>query len=385
MIYLVRNEWIHCEKLPAPPKDAKAPEGSLMWSRLTLGESAFLLCFVDAAGPASPKSPAKLYVDRDGDGDLAEEKPVGSGFVAGHMPGAPGRLTFDVDALPAKFVLEKETLACALRVQLTAPDKVYLFTAFGGTGEDFIEGLGLSWIPGQNPVICNLSTGQTFAAYYAGPCAISPGTVSVKDGKVIGTYKKGEDSSLASVKVPKDVVSVRASFANQGGPHLPVILCKPENGAIFLPPRAHSIQAKIVKTEGKDLWSLVSVTPSFVARKGADFGPIEPLTYRIRITPKGGGIEFWPNPADASNRTGAYINRNGVRMEAPKLQLKDGAGTVVATLQFSNVCTWLGPIVWKPTAELAGKELTAELVLAKSPFQILTPPAAFTVPPAGDK
>lgn len=375
----VRNDFFDLAELEESPGNATAPDGWTAWARLTLGEKRYLLCF--AGIEDHRRDEPRLRVDRDGDGDLAEEEVIAGNYEPGHMPGARGPLVFEVNGLPGRFVIGDATLDWSLDVQITPMETVRLLTTWCGVPPAFGGGLGFSWAPGAEPVLCEPDSGRTHTRTIVGPCDVKPTGVSVRDGKVFARYETVESGGLVPVAVPAEVEAAFISYANQAGPHLPVFLCIPKDGFLHLPTGRHSVQARISGEAQGRKWTLLVHDPELTAEKGASFGPVEPLTWSLRIRNQEGGVEFFPRPRDASGRTSLIFLTGGLRTkEGPNLVVRNEEGEAVLAHRFEPESTWWKPYLWKPPAGSSGRTFTAALELFETPFRAEAPEATFEVP-----
>jgi hypothetical protein len=124
----VQGGAIRCEALGDAPAVKAAPAGAASWGRLHLGAASYLFCIQGAPASGDVK-PAALFVDADGDGDLAEEKLVPGTRRYGHMPGME-YTAFDAGPLPGTFKVGKTLLKIDLRVRLFE----HAFTGWSSSG-----------------------------------------------------------------------------------------------------------------------------------------------------------------------------------------------------------------------------------------------------------
>jgi hypothetical protein len=372
------------EPLDAAPPGAEGPAGPLAWGRLVAGEKTYFVCFQDIEPfrkynsrelQELPKK-GKAYLDRDGDGDFAEETPV-EGFVSCEtMPGTEF-LRFVFEDLPARFKIGGSPLDLNVRLGYTVPGRVALFTVFAGRDPSFPEGVVGFWTPGAaKPDLMLRGSGLWIHECFIGPrkLVILEDGLKSKGGKLVLTFREQEGCELVPVALPESCRFILST--PQAGP-LPSTPCKPEGGKVFLRPHVQCVVGQFARTLGGDEWVLQTARPELRVEPGTSFGDIEPLTYYTRIQETAGGTEFWAWFEDASGQS-CGLRKNGGLAGPPLMTVKDEEGREVFSHRFEvDRSGTLKVRLWKVPAELSGKVLRAELDVEKSPFRILTPHQTF--------
>ncbi|MCU0723881.1 MAG: hypothetical protein MUC63_09755, partial [Planctomycetes bacterium] len=322
----VSADTARVEALASPPAGAKAPAGSPAWCRLHAGEKAYLLCFLDIE-PLRKYAPQELrelpkrpraFLDRDGDGDLAEEKPVEGAVNSETMPGTEF-LRFAFPDVPARFRVGGAPLDMNVSLGYTVPGRVGLFTVFAGRDPGFPAGVVGSWAPGGGaPTLMLQGSGLWVHECFVGPkkVVVSEDGLKSRGGKMFLSFLEKDEPGLVALSLPPGCKAVVST--PQAGP-LPCTPSRPSGDKAHFRPGIQCVAAQFARRLGSDEWVLHAVRRELRVEEGASFGAIEPLSFFIHVQEAaGGGTMLWAWLEDASGEK-CTLMKNGKMFGPPRL------------------------------------------------------------------
>lgn len=305
------------------PEGAKAPEGELDWGSLTLGKRSYLVCAVLKDGKHS-----KLYLDADGDKDLAEEKPV----AVRDRGGIP---FFDLEGVEGEFKVGTETLSVKMRLSVTPVYGGYVFscTAYAGEFKIGDGSFAVVWVPTNAPLV--RPTGWEFGVptlYYGKhKVTVQQKDIAIKDGNVKASYKVAEEEELAELDAPKGLSFVMLYGRNFYAAFLP------SGGKLHLTKGTHNTAVASFRKEreGKryELRVMLSSQGGYEVKDDTKIGEAEPLKLTPSVEVKGSSISVTASLLDARKRDVA-IGRDGEPIPPPKLKITDPNGKEAAAHEF---------------------------------------------------
>ncbi|MHC5038081.1 MAG: hypothetical protein ACYTHM_12260 [Planctomycetota bacterium] len=313
------------------PEDAVAPAGGLSWGRLTLGLRSYLVCVA-----RQEKSRAKLYLDTDGDNNLAEETPIRASEAI------PGDEMFFLDGIAASFRVKGGPVTVKLDLLLEfaqmpgkATRRVSLGTAttFLGAMKEGPPGLSIAWTPGQaprfRPRTNYLGTWAGPKIYHGNQSLSVESPVSLKAGKVVAVISTAPCQGLVECAAPKGIAGVGIPSSDGIRVHLP------DKGKFFLPAGTHSLVVLAMAREGKGgPFDLTVQSRELKVQEGFTLGEIEPLRVSIEIVQKAKEVTFQPKLTDCQDRR-ANLDKG----EGPltlRMIVKDAEGKGVADHAFER-------------------------------------------------
>jgi len=315
------------------PRVEKAPEGDPVFFTLRAGKKKYTLAAVKEDGAF-----AKLYVDRDGDGDLAEEEPCGPIGPAGvekncfkvkvdaelTVGGKPFTFPATLFVSPAETSVKAATaLVGVYKTKAGEFDVVWL-----GAGRPAVVPHGFEKHLGLLTSYCMRASEQ-----YVGRRRFSVGAPLLKDGRPVVALSSENVESMKEVKVPDGSVFfllyVRKGRRFSQSPYVVV------GGKAFLPAGTYVYALLfLARTSGKDVWHLGVQVRDFKVADGTDFGAVEPLKLSSTVGKAGGGkLSILAELRDASGR-GVLIAKNMTQIDAPTLEITDADGKTVHTYKY---------------------------------------------------
>jgi hypothetical protein len=371
----VSNDFARCEALKGAPEGVKAPEGEFTWGRLVLGEHDYLFA---CHTPKDRQAEGRIFVDRDGDEDLAEEKPGVGRWTSGHMPGM-GFWGFYAKDLTARFEVRGVALETKVLARIRPPSTLEIFTTYCGTLPDLGVNVGVSWLPGCGAKLVDLGSGLSVQGCFKGPerLAVQPDSLEIRDGVPVIRAEFAKAEGLVAVPVGKDVAFWRAQ--QTWGP-VPQTYCVPKGGKVHMPPGRWIGGLTLRREKAGVVWELTANRGEFTARAGADFGPVEPVYLKTRVRKVQSGTEFWPVLTDASAAAGVRIGKGGAVLKTFRLGVRDGDEKTVHSHEFQpDRDGHIRPHVWTIPVALAGKRLTATISpgFAGCPFKVVAEDTEF--------
>lgn len=361
-----------CEKLAAAPEEAaKAPEGDLSWGRLRLGETAYLYAVRGSLARTGTLDPSdRLFLDRDRDGDLAEETPLSSEYFPGHMPGY-GYSAFDADGLSARLPGAGpggEALELAVSIRLQPHQTVASFTALCAAVPGFSGSLQVSWMPGSDLLLQDRPHGLEAAAAFRGPGRLrlpAPDALSFRDGAPVCTLRWETKEDLAAMTVPPGTVLLTAQ--QQLGP-VPLTYVAPVDGQARMPAGRWTLRMALRRKDGDRSWTLAVERRNATVSDGGSFGPVEPLTGSISVRTAEDALFFTPAWKDASGQDVVRVSCQGVRLDGPAFDLETPEGDVALTYTFVPRYNRFEPFRWERPEELRGVRLRVKPRFPETPF-----------------
>ncbi|MHC4660232.1 MAG: hypothetical protein ACYS8W_00960 [Planctomycetota bacterium] len=361
-----------CRALPAQPEKVRPPkENVTTWAELTLKENKFYVCAVTVESEPEKAKTARLYFDRDGDGNLREEKALSA---TSKTAGATARFDFMIDELPIQFAAKKSRIKTKINLKLTYYDYgnrryiyAYILDRYEGKLEEFKLNWDVSWTPGTDLEIRLENSSDTANRITQGQKQIhlDMGSMKISKDKARIKYKLQKNRGLAPVKPPGNLVYLATTA--QTTERIDTI-CLPFNGYIFLEPGRYSGKTAVIeKKKGSDIWRLNARISSFnVLEKGTELVEPDPLAVTLNITLRNGTAYFYPN---MSSKMGSYASLKKVKGEnkPPVVVITDEENKERARIEMVFAGTWLSSISWQIPKELENKKLAAQLMFVEEP------------------
>jgi len=322
--YAVLNDSVNYKMLQEAPEGVTAPEGSLQWGALSIGEYGYIACVV-----MENNAPKKLYLDRDGDKNLAEETPVEVLLFMNRFP------VFRLNDVAFKFKLGESALdgKVPLWVTHSATSAVIFKAAYVGKVKTECGDVTIAWAPGSDGVLAlppSLASLYNVIYITDKKFEIIKNSLTVRNGKLFAKYELKTVEGIASLKAPAGLTALVAY--NEDGTQVPAL---PSGDKVCLPKKTYNFITIVIKKELENIrWELTSYISNFEAKNGAEIGAVLPLSCDLKITQNGGQIIFQPSIADASGRAARIVNNKDVVLFAPTLIIKDGDGKEIAKHAF---------------------------------------------------
>jgi hypothetical protein len=364
-----------CTLLKEAPRNVKAPKDDVSaWAEVKIRENTFLVCVVSKSDNAAETTTAGLYIDTDRDRNLREETPI---ILTASNKSNPRLFDFNVENLPLEFKTGRSKLKLEANIRLTHYDYgnrklfyVYMLSVYMGNTQAFKLDWEVVWAPGGEPVMQLVNGSETANHVYSGrkQIRLSMNNMKISKDKVRLKYKIQKNRKVVPVKSTKYIKSF--STSTRQAPRINII-CLPNRGYVFLEPGNYTGRSAVFEKEFKgDTWSLnARVNSLVVAEKGAELPQPEPLKATISARQGKGYISLSPMLYSSMGSTAGLKKIRG-EQQTPVLVVKDEKGNEVAREEVRIGGTWLYSVTWRPSAEMVGKKLTAELEFEKTPFQV---------------
>ncbi len=364
-----------CTLLKEAPRSVKAPRDDVSaWAEVKIRENTFLVCVVSKSDNAAETTTAGLYVDTDRDRNLREEKPV---ILTASNKKNPLMFDFNVENLPLEFKTGRSKLKLKANVRLTHYDYgnrklfyVYILSVYKGNTQAFKMDWEVIWVPGGEPVMQLVNGSETANHVYSGrkQIRLSMNNLKISKDKVRLKYKIQKNRKVVPVKSTK---YIKTFYTTATQPTRMNIICLPNRGYIFLEPGNYSGRSATFEKEYKgDTWSLnARVSSLVVAEKGTELSQPEPLKATISARPAKGYVSLSPLLCSSMGSIAGLKKIKG-EQQTPFIVVKDEKGNEVAREEARIGGTWLYSVTWRPSVEMVGKKLTAELEFEKTPFKI---------------
>ena len=264
------------------PEDCIAPKGEFDWYTLKLGEKTYLCCILK-----ENNSPVKLYIDRDADNDLAEEKPVESCDEEKSFG------MFVLDGIAGEFKVEGGTVKAGMRVAITPEcikmtNAVPVHTVFTGKAGKNAGEVTVTWVPGNKPVFRppfrTFSRAGVSEVFFGNNRVALEGEIALKEGKPAIKYKVAQDDSLAEVKIPAGLECVVLPTGTSAAIHVT------SGSRLYLPKGKHRFSyLGFSKKSEEAIFEMLVIVRDLEIGENPAIAQVEPLSLTAQVHDMGDG------------------------------------------------------------------------------------------------